>query len=118
MVALHEDDSYLTVEQKKKIDIVLEAWKGKKDCKFSENEEKLFWILCEYDHAHAPSNWEGDQKHANVIADWTKWFKEEKPEEINPILLLRVQTGNRNEELAQWGEISNHIFSFMIDYFC
>jgi hypothetical protein len=119
------------------IEKVFDKWCGENYFISTEEEKELFLILCEYDHSHAPSNWpdltmifdktseacsenrepKASYKHAEIIAGWLRWFREEHPDEILKIILLREQNKSR-DALFQFGVLSDYLFDYMIDYFC
>jgi hypothetical protein len=110
---------YLTKEQKEKIEVGLCQWKvNHPEFKPTEDTDKLFWILCEYDHCHAPSNWKDEYKHWDTIADWTKWFIKKHPKKMRKIFRMREKTKNDDRELCQGGSISNYLYEFMEAFFC
>jgi hypothetical protein len=123
MPYVHIDNSpvedYLTKEQKERIEVGLCQWKvSHPKFKPTEESDKLFWILCEYDHCHAPSNWEEDNEQWNTIAKWTEWFIKKHPKKMKKIFRMREQTGNNNKELCQGGLISDYLYEYMDEFFC
>ena len=89
--------------------------------KWTKRAEKLFWILCEYDHAHAPSNWEEEYYHEKYTFEWTEWIFQEKkynstedaPYEkcfIDQIIDLSEKEDNLERAVSQWGIISEMLF--------
>ena len=80
---------FLSTEKKEAIKVELEKWKFRNDqFKSTVETDKLFWILCEYDHSNAPSNWEIENEHWNSICCWVKWFTLNHPEEIPKVIEL------------------------------
>jgi hypothetical protein len=84
------------------------------------NQSKLFWILCRYDFAHAPSNWEPEYKHQESILGFEKYMNQKKPKLSRKI--LRLVENMSEEELttsvSQGGKISEMLYDCMINYYC
>jgi hypothetical protein len=137
---LQEPPPAFTKEDLTEIERIFDNWCKKTNFNPTNNERELFFLLCEYDHSHAPSNWQvlrypgeepkephtgkADQnepekcfKHAKIIGGWVQWFSEEHPKKIDKILNMWKKNPDR-DELFQFGEVSDYLFKYMIDYFC
>jgi hypothetical protein len=117
-ISIYPINKIFNNQEKELIKKGYDEWKTQNsDFKPTTDTEKLFWILCEYDHCHAPSNWDPEFKHWNSIASWVEWFTEEEPNQILKIIKLYEKNKNGSKSLSQWGELSEKIFPYMINFY-
>jgi hypothetical protein len=86
---------------------------------WNNDQQELVYILAEYDHAHAPSNWEPKYRQEHYIVGWAADLYPRDRQLVDKLLCAWKATSNSAQKAArcgQWGNISNLLFEEMMNY--